>query len=278
MNWLSLLIAAALGALAGGIAHLVTKRMYGARPEMDKRRRIVAVAVAGVIFGVMNPLTKTWIERVTMRTEFDASFARVAETLPWFTELMRDVPAEYGQFREEMLSLIRTNRGKGQDVIGTLGARHINTFVDRKVAIAAPDAVLIYARALQRYLRALMTEDFDEALRALFPVDFGPPKDGRLALERMRKHGVMPALVAVVRSARAGTHVPVDTLAIFTQHVRRCGERYPALISVITNPAAMDTPRGQRRYAEAYMRYREYMLDETGADAAECMRGLLTGI
>ena len=199
---LELLVAGAVGAVAGGLAWAVA-RWSG--PAGSRRHRAVLFVSFVVLFTLGNaalmPLARSW----TQERDVDALLA----SEPLFAAILEDEPALRQPLRAGLLSAVQGGLPDEAVLVGQrlLGPR-LWTYVPR----ASDAAALDLGRALVATLTRLQARDPQQCYRFLYPAagpptGGGPPPDDEL----------LAALRAVVLSSQDGSAEPLDRRAAAKQ-------------------------------------------------------------
>lgn len=230
---LELLVAGAIGSVAGGLAWAIA-RWSG--PAGTRRHRAVLFVSFVALFTLGNaalmPHARAWMQE----REVEA----LLRDEPIFVAALRDDPSLRGPLRTAALGGFRGG-GSGEAVAA--GLRLLSPRLWRSVSAASDAAVEGLGRALVAILEDLQARDPQQCYRFLFPAVGGPPSGGSPRDERLLR-----ALGAVALSARDGTAGPLDRQAA-AKHVnasfRRLRERYGSDIDVLKNAQAPDADRSR---------------------------------
>ena len=199
---LELLVAGAVGAVAGGLAWAVA-RWSG--PAGSRRHRAVLFVSFVALFTLGNaalmPLARSW----TQERAVDALLA----SEPLFAAILEDEPALRQPLRAGLLSAVQGGLPDEAVLVGQrlLGPR-LWTYVPR----ASDEAALDLGRALVATLTRLQARDPQQCYRFLYPAA-GPPTSGGPP----PGDELLAALRAVVLSSQDGSAEPLDRRAAAKQ-------------------------------------------------------------
>jgi hypothetical protein len=229
-----ILVAGAIGAVAGGLAWVIARR---SGPAGSQRHRVVLLVSFVALFTLGNaalmPHARSW------KQERDVEALLTSE--PLFAAVLADEPSLREPLRVGLLKALQS--GQGDEAL-LVGQRLLSPRLWRYVPRASDAAALRLGRALTATLTDLRARDPEQCYRFLFPAVAGPPRGGTAA----RDDQLLAALRAVVVSARDGSAEPLDRRAAAKQldaAFGRLRERHGADVDALKNPQAPGADRAR---------------------------------
>jgi hypothetical protein len=191
MDWMSVLAAAACGALAAAIASLVTIK--------SKKSRGLFSVITVVLFFLLRTLSdKTVLPRVR-----DWQTDRQLRELPFYSDLAEVDPQTYEKVRVVTSDSVR--KGDGADVIASRIAPLLAGTMPKYIGTASDDSVIAFIDVVIRQVEALQNSHSDACYYFLFPHEQGATPVTIASLDQRNRDESIEALGRIVHSA---VHTP----------------------------------------------------------------------
>jgi hypothetical protein len=191
MDWMSVLAAALCGALAAGVASLVTIK--------SKNSRGLFTVITVVLFFVLRALSdKTILPRAR-----DWQTDRQLRELPFYRDLAEVDPQTYEKVRVVTSDSVR--KGDGADVIASRIMPIVEGTVPKYIGTASDDSVIAFIHVAIRQVEALQNLHSDACYYFLFPHEQGAPLGITNSLDQKSRDESIDMLGRIVHSA---VHTP----------------------------------------------------------------------
>ncbi|SRR6266849_727767 len=191
MDWMSVLVAGLCGALAAGIASLVTIK--------SKKSRGPYIVITLVFFFGFKALSdKTILPRIR-----DWQTDRQLRELAFYRDLAEVDPQTYEKIRVVTSDSVR--KGDGADVIASRIAPIVAGTVPKYIGTASDDSVIAFADVVIRQVEALRSSNSDACYYFLFPHEQGAPLGITNSLGQKSRDESIDTLGRIVHSA---VHTP----------------------------------------------------------------------
>jgi hypothetical protein len=234
MNWYSVGLAAASGALAALVATLV----FGHKTE----RKLAFGLAFAVLFLVFNTLSKHFMLPQLNAFGAKSDFEKVVRDTPVFQSIREYEPETYASLEEFFVEAVR----RGEDKQKTIdGAREkISSVIVKRLPKASDAAVAGYMSVLVEQMSALHDQGGGLCFKYLFPqVEGGIDAPGVFSSELLKRD--MEAMDLAIRSYDETRGIPTEAevIPLLQPLYAELYEAYGDGVSVLSNPAAENVDR-----------------------------------
>ncbi len=213
MNWISIGLAGAIGALAALIAQLMVRK--------PKERWVAYTLVLISSFAVMYTLSRLYILPVLNTWKYQKNLEMSLQGIPAYQQISRYDPDAYQRINAEIQKLLKTGRNESK-IIEQI-RQIVGELVQKYLPRASDDALLSYMGVVTQEIEELASQSPELCFKFLFPQQYGAI-DVRKYIRPETQKADLDALAEVIRT---GAEDPINVEDF---------EGYNALIGkVITN-------------------------------------------
>lgn len=164
MNWISIGLAAASGALAAVITYLLVRR--------PKEQKVLFVGIFILSFVIINTLSQQYLlpQLNARRTQTDID--EPLEKIPAYQQIAKYDPDTYRQIKAEIQKSL--GRGESEPQIEARIRTIVGGLVRKYLPRASDDAVVGYIDIIIQEIEELTNQSPDLCYRFLFPEQYGP--------------------------------------------------------------------------------------------------------
>lgn len=228
MNWYSVGLAAASGALAGLLATLI----FGRKPE---KKLAFGIAFAA-LFVVFNTLSKQFILPELNALNAKSDFENVLRDTPAFQSIRQYEPDTYASLEASFVEAAR--RGDGQQKTIDMAREKISSIVIKRLPKASDEAVLKYMDVLVEQLSELQNQGNGLCFKYLFPqIEGGIDASSAFSGELLKRD--LEALDLTIRTYDDSRGIPTEAEVVPFLQPLYAGlyETYGDEVAVLANPA-----------------------------------------